>query len=60
MASMASQIKAANTLGNAIVRNTTITQSSGLRARHIKMHEDGKHLMIDANESEATLNDAME
>jgi hypothetical protein len=60
MASMASQIKAANTLANAIVRNTTITQSSGLRARHIKMHEDGKHLMIDANESEATLNDAME
>ena len=24
------------------------------------MHEDGKHLMMDANESEATLNDAME
>ncbi len=60
MASMAGQIKAATTVGNTIVRNTTISQSSGLRARHIKMHEDGKHLMMDANESEATLNDAME
>ena len=60
MASMAGQIKAASTVGNAIVRNTTISQSAGLRARHTKMHQDGKHLMMDANDSEATLNDAME
>ena len=51
---MAGQIK------HSTICNTTISQSSGLRARHIKMHEDGKHLMMDANESEATLNDAME
>ena len=38
----------------------TITQSAGLRARHVQMHLDGRHLMMDANESEATLNDAME
>tara|TARA_B100000902_G_C27189047_1_gene852915 strand:+ start:199 stop:1047 length:849 start_codon:yes stop_codon:yes gene_type:complete len=38
----------------------TVTQSAGLRARHIQLHLDGKHLMMDANESEATLNDAME
>jgi len=60
MASMTTQITTAKTIGNAIVRNSIISQSSGLRCRHTKMHAAGKHLMIDANESEATLNDAME
>ena len=43
-----------------LVTVPALSQSAGLRARHIKMHEEGKHLMMDANESEATLNDAME
>ena len=38
----------------------TSSQSSELRTRHTQLHLDGRHLMIDANESEATLKDAME
>ena len=56
---MTTQLKMVNKLGEAAV-NAVVSQSAGLRARHIKMHEEGKHLMLDANESEATLNDAME
>ena len=58
MALMTTQFKPAIMIGGAVA-NKVISQSAGLRARHIKMHEEGKHLMLDANESEATLNDAM-
>ena len=47
----------------AVATTTTIrnvTQSAGLRMRHMQLHTDGRHLMMDANESEATLNEAME